>query len=199
MDNRKLLAVLLAVCMMVSLFAAAPVTASAEDENWITVGSKDELLSAISNGDKYIKLTADVNNSGKITIPAGTETVIDLAGHKIDRSLTSWTLDGGVFLVNGSLTVRDSSGNDSGKITGGWSRRHGAGVNVSDGGVFTLEGGNIYDNVTTTAASFGGGVYVGPGGVFNMTGGILSFNATPNYGGGVYLNEGEFNMSGPLP
>ena len=196
MNNRKLLSVLLAVCMMISLFAAAPFTAFADDENWIAVGSKNELLSAISNGDKYIKLTADVNNSGKITIPAGTETVIDLAGHKIDRSLTSWTLDGGVFLVNGSLTVRDSSGNDSGKITGGWSRRHGAGVNVSDGGVFTLEGGNIYDNVTTTAASFGGGVYVGPGGVFNMTGGILSFNATPNYGGGVYLNEGEFNMSG---
>lgn len=57
---------------------------------------------------KTYTLTEDVNTNGYIYVPEGVTATIDLAGHTIDRGLTSAITKGMVIWVAGSLTVTDS-------------------------------------------------------------------------------------------
>jgi hypothetical protein len=78
---------------------------------------------------------------------------------------------------------------ESGKICGNWSGRYGGGVRVEEGGIFTMNGGEISGNL----ASYGGGVSVYAG-TFTMNGGTISGNSSRD-GGGVYVDEeGTFEM-----
>jgi hypothetical protein len=64
-----------------------------------------------------------------------------------------------------------------------------------------MNGGTISENSTDGSAvySYGGGVYV-KNGTFTMSGGTISENAALSYpdscGGGVYIKNGIFTMSG---
>ena len=70
---------------------------------------------------------------------------------------------------------------------------HGAGVYVTDGGVFTMNAGTISNN---TANDRGGGVYISSDSSFHMNGGAISNNTALN-GGGVCIASGSsFTMSG---
>jgi uncharacterized repeat protein (TIGR02543 family) len=76
----------------------------------------------------------------------------------------------------------------------------GGGVYVK-GGTFTMSGGEISGNTSTStsysSSSYGGGVYV-EGGTFTMSGGEISGNTTSGrsaYGGGVFVS-GSFTMNG---
>ena len=83
-----------------------------------------------------------------------------------------------------------------GNITGN-TADNGGGVYMA-GGQFTMNGGEISRNTTTTGDGGGGGVYVG-GGTFTMKGSAsITGNKTANdtYGGGVYVSgNGTFNMN----
>ncbi|MCR5178323.1 MAG: hypothetical protein K6C95_05000, partial [Lachnospiraceae bacterium] len=140
----------------------------------------------------YYRLNADCTASGSdsyILVGNGRHVVLDLAGHKIDRNLDAAKNDGHVMGIDGTLTLTDSSGNDSGRITGG-NGKYGGGVSV--GGTFNMTGGTISGN----EATWGGGVYVVRGGTFSMTGGTISGNEA-SQGGGVYVSSsGKFNMTG---
>ena len=65
-----------------------------------------------------------------------------------------------------------------------------------------LRNGTISGNTNLNADSYGGGVYVGSGGIFTMSGGKISDNTSSSdgrsnaYGGGVYVSGGIFTMSG---
>ena len=89
------------------------------------------------------------------------------------------------------LTIKDSSGNNSGKITGGK-----GGVKL-DGTDCTLNftGGTITGN---HGGSKGGGIFMGAKSFLNMTGGVITGNsvqgtssANSGYGGGVLANYGS--------
>jgi uncharacterized repeat protein (TIGR02543 family) len=81
---------------------------------------------------------------------------------------------GGSLVMNAGSTV-------TGNTSSGWG---GGGVYVDGGeyvfGTFTMNGGKISGNTTTT---FGGGVFVV--GTFTMNGGEISGNTASEYGGGV--------------
>ena len=132
------------------------------------------------------KLNADVSLKGDICVPHGVNAVIDLNGHTIDRknkSASVVTDDGHVFRVedNGTLTIKDSSYNQTGTVTGGYSTK-GGGILIHKNAVCNIEGGNIYNNV---ASNQGGGVYIQNGGKLNMKGAAVSNNKA-NVGGGIF-------------
>ena len=117
---------------------------------------------------------------------------------------------GGAFVVYGTLNM---TGGTIKNCTAG----HGGGVHVQPGGTFTMSGGTIencsslerggavynegtftmnggtIDNCSTTI--FGGGVYNCDNGKATLGGGTIK-NCSADYGGGVFVQYGEFTMNG---
>ncbi len=161
------------------------------------------------NGNTYT-LTNDVNTAGYIYVPEGVTATIDLAGHTIDRGLTSEMTNGSVIIVEGTLTITDAS--TDGKVQGGYDAGDGHGyytscVKVLEGATFNLQGGTLigrvrdYDytvsvvensNFTMTGGKITGG-YTGVRAVGNvtLTGGEISGNSYS----GVRVDE-NFSISG---
>ena len=99
---------------------------------------------------------------------------------------------GGVYVHNsGAFTM------NSGSISGNRATQNGGGVYVENiGTAFTMKDGTIGGSTAAdaNAAKYGGGVYV-KNGTFTMSGGKVTGNTAKN-GGGVRLDKGTFNMSG---
>ena len=118
-------------------------------------------------------LTDDVNTAGYIYVPSSVTATIDLAGHTIDRGLTSADNNGTVIIVAGTLTITDS-GTD-GKIQGGYDgyAEHGfyvSGVEVQNGATFNLQGGTLVGR----NQDYDYTVAVDDNGSFTMTGGKIT-------------------------
>ena len=99
---------------------------------------------------------------------------------------------GGVYVHNsGAFTM------NSGSISGNRATQNGGGVYVENiGTAFTMKDGTIGGSTAAdaNAAKYGGGVYV-KNGTFTMSGGKVTGNSATE-GGGVRLDKGTFNMSG---
>ena len=158
-------------------------------DTWAALQSKiNEAVSPVSiKLNKNITATA---TDSALLIPEGKTVTIDLNGFTLDRGLKEKTAaeNGNVIIVNGNLTVKDSSNPSTGKITGGNSSNLRSGGVVVDQGTFTLESGLICNN---KSAQNGGGVLVLPGTSFTMKGGKITGNTTSNGGGGVFC-QGSF-------
>ena len=119
--------------------------------------------------------------------------ILDLNGYSLDRGLADYGTQpqGNVIQNEGILTIRDSSADHTGTITGGNNADNGGGiVNM---GMLTLEGGTISGN---TSAERGGGIMNEGGAVLNLAGGTITGNtAVSIYGGGIY-NMSKMNISG---
>ena len=100
---------------------------------------------------------------------------------------------GGVYVHNsGAFTM------NSGSISGNRATKNGGGVYVeSIGTTFTMKDGTIGGSTAADAntADYGGGVYV-KNGTFTMSGGKVTGNSATKDGGGVRLDKGTFHMSG---
>ena len=181
-----------------------------------TVATEEQLNTAISNGSTEIQLLADIALSTYCEISDGKTVTIDLNGHTLSRNLSASTECGNILRVtsNGTLTIKDSSGDNSGKITGGYDSDGGGGI--CNYGTLTLDGGTI----TGCKAKYGGAVYVisgsftmnggiitdcsatDCGGIYNTSGGTLYVkggtiqNCTSNGGGGGIVNYGTATISG---
>ena len=124
-----------------------------------------------------------------LMIPAGKSVTLDLAGHVLDRGLSSSREDGHVVQVNGKLSIVDTSAS-AGKITGG-NAQDGGGIIVNAGGRLDFEGGIIQGN----AARNGGGIYVASDAVLNLSGGAIKGNSAGALGGGVRVSSGANAVS----
>ena len=149
-------------------------------------------------------ITPDLGDS-YIKVPSGKKITIDLCGNSIDRKLTEAQRAGYVIFVQGDLTIRDTDGDNTGTITGGYNESSGSanldtagGISVV-GGKLTLESGNIAGNTAGGSGIGGGGVNVSDSGEFYMEGGVISGNEAEGYnnGGGVNVaGKATFVMSG---
>ncbi|MDE6104228.1 MAG: hypothetical protein K2G38_00880, partial [Clostridia bacterium] len=158
-------------------------------------------------------LTCTPGGEGELYVPVNITITLDLNGNTIDRNRTDKAVcqDGMVIWINGgTLNIIDSSGDDSGKITGGY-EQDGAGGIWQDAGALNLYGGQITGNYSHARKDngSGAGVYIKTG-TFNMYGGKITDNGyigTPvtgsvgTSGGGVALiTSGNvmptFNMYG---
>ncbi len=162
-----------------------------------------ELQKAMTNGIDVI-LEENINGEYEKTLEVHNSVVVDLNGHTIDRGMPD--RGGNVIKIdwNGSLTIKDSSPDKSGIITGGLTYSSGGGVYVGQGATFIMDGGSIYGNSTMDNDNCqGGGVYVGQGATFIMNDGSIINNSTygdseqKGPGGGVYVGQGAtFTMNG---
>lgn len=214
--GRKLLSVLLTLAMVVGLMPGMTTVAMAagdgtesnpiEVATWSDLKTKFALSTPEGENEStptYYKLTDNITSNGEwgdyIDVGTGRHVVLDLNGKTIDRNVSvSNNPNGSVIYVRGNLTITDSSGSNSGKITGGYRPNAAGGVNVLSGGTFTLNGGTICGN---TAKTYGGGVFVSQSGEFIMNGGTISGNTAGTSGGGVSVynfdgQKGTFTMNG---
>ena len=169
----------LPVMLLFSTLTAMPVTgAAAEYTSW------DALQSAISESDKTdFTLTQDIIAPDSVTAPLQIRKniVLDLNGYTLSRNRSSAHGTGQVIVVHkgATLTVKDSSGINAGKITGGWATYNGAGIYVY--GTLIFEGGSITGNKSEDK---GAGIFLN-GGNATIKGGVID-NNTAKYGGGIY-------------
>ena len=99
---------------------------------------------------------------------------------------------GGVYAFSGTFTMND------GTIAGNKATaKNGGGVYANGSTTFTVKGGTIGGSTAAdaNAAKYGGGVYV-KNGTFTMSGGKVTGNSASKDGGGVRLDKGTFHMSG---
>ena len=187
--------------LVITMVAGLGVTEVKADNAVTTVSSWTELKKAISNGGD-IQLTSDITaGTGDSAIYVGNTVTVDLAGHTIDRSCITATQNGNTFTVlGGNLTIKDTSADQAGQITGGYNDNNcGGGCIYVDSGILRLESGILTGNkcvdVGATGVDRGGAVGVRSG-TFIMTGGKISNNEA-SYGAGVIVfSSGTFIMTG---
>ncbi len=212
------LMLMLLPCMSESVYAAQVQDGKSASTAYLITGSTEaqawnNLKSALVDVDNggtmrtdgesaeaptYFKLAKNCKDGTKtresrIIVASGRSVVLDLAGYTIDHGLAQAIDDGYVIQVKGNLTLRDSSSNNAGIITGGNSTENccdsGGGVFVNYG-TFRMEGGTITGNQSV----YGGGVCLNRGS-FTMAGGVICGN-TASGGGGVYVFGDSFTMTG---
>ena len=197
--KRRLLAILLSLTLMLSLVPTAW-AAETENGNQPTLHSDEAQPTEGKDADAQAKLTAaggalasgtytlseNITLTTDITIQADAKVTIDLNGHTLNG-----TGESSVIVVNGELTVKDSSGNNSGKITGGVGYASdggngGGAISIESGGKCTLEGGTLTGNHCKGYNYNAGGVYAKGSAKFYMTGGVITGNTANRQGGGIF-------------
>ena len=151
------------------------------------VYNEAELNQAVADNVSLIMLGCNIYLSAYLSIGETTSqtTTIDLRGYELFRTLIEADANGHVIEVHsrGNLTIEDSSGNNSGSITGG---RANNGGGICNYGKVTIKGGTITD---CKAAQQGGAIKNNDGASLTITGGVITGNSAPN-GGGIYNIEG---------
>lgn len=210
---KKIAAFLLSSVVIITTSAISGINVSAAD---IKVDSPEALQSAIDSAGTdtaAFTLTADINANSSIVIGEGQNITIDLGGFTLARSLDSPEAKGSVIIVEGgSLTIKDSSQEHTGCITGGSSTDFG-------GGICCLKKDRIPSTLTLSDITFkenkagsGGAVYTDSGCTVTVSGctfegnsaekggavaamGDVTLNActvknnrAELYGGGIYVN-----------
>lgn len=139
------------------------------------VADATEFAAALSNSG-IVKLTDDVALDAALTIPAGADVELDLAGHSLSSPVTG---NNSAFIVNGgSLKIAgEGEVHAAGRIA--------AAVN---GGVITMESGLVKsdNNVALAASGAGSKVIVNGGTVESQEGGVLVTS-----GGAAEINDGK--------
>ena len=168
---------------------------SVADVNGTTYTSLSDALNAWADGTT-LTLLDDVTVTSAIIV-RNTKT-LDLNGKKIEMTGDSGTVikitegdDGATF------TLKDSSGDNSGVITGG-KGDYGGGVYVNQHKIFIMEGGTITGNNSYYG---GGGIWLDGRGyhrTFIMRGGVITGNTiTTGSGENVHLEgDSNFTMTG---
>ena len=154
--RKRMTSLLLTLVMLLSLVPAMGVTASAEETEWMTVNSFEELHTAVNNKQKNIKLGRDIDtsslhdglamNTRDLLTFENQDFVLDLNGKTLHLEMK---IANPCFIqvVRGSLTIQDSSPTKTGAITGLFGAVKGGWIDhlifVGNKGSLTLEGGTF--------------------------------------------------------
>ena len=185
------------------IFMAALLTIAQGAWAQTEVSSESALNEALnSEGPISIKLTADITLEQRVHIVAGKTVTLDLNGHTLQRNQEGYHWYFMVIHNYGTLTINDSSGNNSGRITGGHAYG-GGGIYCEPGSKLTFNGGTIIGNSVRNdpdgGAGWGGGVLVNDNAEATFNGGMILGNGAP-LGGGIYnfgtLTIGNIVISG---
>jgi hypothetical protein len=181
----KILSILLALCMVLTLLPQNSLTAFAATREATDFTTLQNAITSASDGDTIeikapIVLTATLTISKSLTFTAS----------------DSYTLTRGSGFTHGSMFNINGSGKtvtfENITIDGGGVEADAAGIAVN-AGEFIFNDGAVLQKCNNIGYSPGGGVYVGSG-TFIMNGGSITNNSS-NSGGGVYAMQ-SFTMTG---
>ena len=126
--RKRITSLLLTLAMLCSLLPAMGVTASAAEPEWTIVNSFDDLKTAVKNKQEHIKLgqnidTSSLNEGNGLTISGflsfeGKDFVLDLNGKTLNLKSNFDSVQLFIQVADGSLTIKDSSHDKTGAITG---------------------------------------------------------------------------------
>jgi len=162
----------------------------------VTVDNDEDLAPRTLSYGKKVTITLKGNTQKRTVSLSGNGSLFTVESN-VTLILDSVTLQGHAS-NNASLVKINSGGtlemNAGAKITGNNTTANkdecGGGVFVFNGGTFTMNDGEIFQNKVYSA---GGGVYVL--GIFNMNGGNIYENTANYNGGGVYVDAGLFTKT----
>lgn len=104
---------------------------------------------------------------------------------------------GGVAVINAYSSFTMSNLEGASTITNNSAGYEGGGIFLN-GGVFSMDGGEIGSSGSPNKAQYGGGVFVGNG-IFILNAGSVNYNeATTGNGGGINISNGTFTMKGGI-
>ena len=178
--KKRLLSLLLILCLCAALL---PAVVFAED-NVTIVTTEDQLKQAVANGGT-IQLGEKIELTSALEIK--NTVILDLNGKMLTKKSVVFSCAIRVTGSTASLTLTDSSQNETGKICDFFTETLGGGVYV-DGGSFIMNGGTID---SCSGQSGGGGVYLTNGASFTLNDGTIK-GCTANeraLGGGVYVDS----------
>ena len=185
--RKRILSVLFALVIAVAVAPFAAFTSFAAN-----AGNETALVRGVNAGGT-VKLTKDIMLTDVLRIPTGKTVTLDLCGFTLNRGLTECRDLGSVIRVEpgATLTLKDSSNNNSGVVTGGASWNGGG---ICNHGTLTVEGGTISGNKSLHNTYGGGGgiyngSYNGSQATLTLKGGVIAYNEARN-GGGVYNSDG---------
>ena len=162
-----------------------------DSTTWTAINNEDDLKNAGNTGGNYY-LTQNVELTATWE-PTARKVYICLNGHDIIGPDGS-----NAIIVSKQLRLVDCKGDsidgEYGKITHKTGKT-GRGVTVSSNSTFYMYSGAITGNTTTSAA--GGGVYV-QGKFYMYGGEISQNTATDSYGGGVYVKSAFYMYGGTI-
>lgn len=188
---KRILPVLLSVIIAAVTIPFMTLTAVAA--NAVASVTTEAALIKKVNAGGTVKLNKDIMLTDVLRIPTGKEVTLDLSGFTLNRGLTECRDLGSVIRVEPGavLTLKDSSNNNSGVITGGASWNGGG---ICNHGTLTVEGGTISGNKSLHNTYGGGGgiyngSYNGSKATLTLKGGVIAYNEARN-GGGVYNSDG---------
>ena len=147
------------------------------------------LFLAYSEEPPQLKLNDNIALSAMVSIDNGKSLEIDLNGHTVSRNLEEINENGHVFSVaaGATLTIKDSSLDQSGTVTGGKATLGGA---IYNAGTFIIESGRLSGN----QAVKGGAIYNGAEARCVICDhGVIRSNEATEHGGGVW-SQGVLEM-----
>ncbi len=187
----KIIPVLLSFIIAAAMMPFMALTAFAAN-SVASVTTEAALIKKVNAGGT-VKLNKDIMLTDVLRIPTGKEVTLDLSGFTLNRGLTECRDLGSVIRVEPGavLTLKDSSNNNSGVITGGASWNGGG---ICNHGTLTVEGGTISGNKALHNTYGGGGgiyngSYNGSKATLTLKGGVIAYNEARN-GGGVFNSDG---------
>jgi hypothetical protein len=150
------------------------------DRNIILTAERNVTISR----DTLLYSFFNVYGTGELTLEPGTGGSLTFDGGGSGSSVISVGASGGTVNMHDGVKITNN----------GSSSASGGGVSMT-GGAFDMWGGEISGNT----AGQGGGVYITGGGTFAMWGGTIGVSGNPNTsanGGGVFVDNGTFNLNG---
>ena len=212
MDTRKqpsrFLAILLCVCMVLTMLPAGSITAFAAGEETVISSDTTWEAQAISNDVRIesgatltingqIIINDEVTISGGGTIARGDGAAYFNIGSGVSLTLDGVTVDGknissdnSMFQVYGTLDIKNSTVQNCVKNIS-----RGGAINVDDG-TLTIENTDI---TNCSATSYGGAIYLRDNAEAIIKSGTFSGNKTTtnsSYGGGFIYNRSRLTIEG---
>ncbi|MBC5722563.1 chitobiase/beta-hexosaminidase C-terminal domain-containing protein, partial [Flintibacter sp. NSJ-23] len=183
---------------------APPKVGEVQEVEIVPIAEEEKFVAQVEGGEKYTSVKAAIDAVGEEgtvkllrnvtlgdSLSVGKTMTLDLNGRTITAPEGSHIL----LVTANTFTLKDSSGSNAGKLTGGvGSNARGGGVTIQGGATFVMEGGTITGNNGSKKSA--GGVHLIGNAKFIMNGGVITGNTSGTLRGGVYADMGSVQVSG---
>ncbi len=196
----RILAVTLMVCLLSAAAGIVPFAlggAGTEEEPYL-VTTFEDLKTAVSAENSYIRLDADISYSEQLNVNNKTQVTLDLNGHRLEFESDNTYLKAVNVSGSGtSLVILDSKGDNSGTII---SNSKNSVIGIASSASVTLESGTI---MTAEDVSVQYEISKSTGTTFIMNGGVVrsndinwvNLNATVKFNGGRVFGPAGLNKN----